>query len=204
MKPSVLTSLAAGTATVAVVGLLVGTYVATRNSTAECAAGVVAGGHLGGPFTLVDETGATVTDADVITRPTLIYFGYTFCPDVCPLDALRNGQAADVLAERGLDVGTAFITIDPARDTPEVVAAYTDNFHPDMIGLTGSDAQIAEAAKAYRVLYDRADDDPEFYLMNHSVFTYLVTPEDGFVDFFRRDDGPEQMADQVACLLANV
>lgn len=198
------TYLAATAAATAVLALLAGTYVATRNGAPECGAGVVAGGNLGGPFTLIDENGETVSDADVITRPTLIYFGYTFCPDVCPLDALRNGTAVDVLAERGIDVNSAFITIDPARDTPEVIGAYTDNFHPDMQGLTGSDAQIAEAAKAYRVIYSRADDDPEYYLMNHSVFTYLVTPEDGFVDFFRREDSPEQMADKVACLLANV
>lgn len=194
----------AAIAATAVGAVLLGSLVATRQSVSECGAGVVAGGALGGPFTLVDETGATVTEADVITQPTLIYFGYTFCPDVCPIDTMRNGIAADVLAERGQTIGTAFITIDPARDTPEVVAAYTDNFHPDMIGLTGSDDQVAGAAQAYRVVYSRADDDPDYYLMNHSVFTYLVTPEHGFVDFFRRDDSPEQMADRVSCLLADL
>lgn len=198
------TTFAATAAATAVVALLAGTYLATRDAGPDCGAGVVAGGNLGGPFTLIDETGATVTDADVIAGPTLIYFGYTFCPDVCPLDALRNGTAVDVLAERGIAVNSAFITIDPARDTPEVVSAYTDNFHPNMLGLTGSDAQIAEAAKAYRVFYSRADDDPEYYLMNHSVFTYLVTPDEGFVDVFRREDSPEQMADKVTCLLADV
>lgn len=167
----------------------------------ECVGTAIAGGDIGGPFTLTSETGERVTDRDVITQPTLIYFGYSFCPDVCPIDAARNATTVDILAEKGINVGTAFITIDPARDTPEVLADYTDNFHPDMIGLTGSDEDIAATAKAYRVLYSRADDDPEYYLMNHSVFTYLVTPEDGFVNIFRREDSPEDMANRLTCYL---
>jgi len=95
-----------------------------------------------------------------------------------------------------------FITIDPARDTPEVVAEFTDNFHPDMIGLTGSDAQIAAASKAYRTFYARQDDDPEYYLMQHSTFSYLTMPETGFVEFFRQEDSPEKVADTVACFAA--
>lgn len=195
------TTLAAGLATVVLIGGLGATWLATQRGPDPCRGGMVAGGDLGGPFTLIDETGQTVTDRDVITEPSLIYFGFTFCPDVCPIDSARNAAATDILAERGIDVTPIFITVDPGRDTPEVVGAYTDNFHPDMIGLTGTDAQIDEAAKAYRVVYSRADDDPEFYLMNHSVFTYFVTPDEGFVDFFRRETGPEEMADRVACFL---
>ncbi|SHH16074.1 protein SCO1/2 [Cognatiyoonia sediminum] len=164
-----------------------------------CSASVVAGGAIGGPFTLVDESGVEVTDQDVIDAPSLIYFGYTFCPDFCPLDAQRNAVTSDILADQGLDLNTVFITIDPARDTPEVLAEYTDNFHPDMVGLTGSDEQIKAAANEYKVVYSRADDDPEFYLMNHSVFSYFVTPEDGFVDFFKNDDTPEAVAERIAC-----
>lgn len=163
--------------------------------------GSAVGGSLGGPFTLVDENGATVTDKDVITAPTLVYFGYTFCPDVCPMDSQRNAFALEDLEEDDGIIGNAlFITIDPQRDTPEAVRDFTDSFHERMLGLTGSDAQIAEAAQAYRVFYSRDDSgDDDFYLMNHSTFTYLVTPESGFVDVFSRETSPEDMATRVAC-----
>ncbi len=160
------------------------------------------GGSLGGPFTLVDETGATVTDRDVITAPTVVYFGYTFCPDVCPMDSQRNAFALEDLEDQGIIANALFITIDPARDTPEVVAAFTDSFHERMTGLTGSDEQVAEAARAYRVFYSRDDSgDGEFYLMNHSTFSYLVTPKSGFVDVFSREVSPEDMAGRIACFV---
>jgi len=168
---------------------------------AQCTRGAVAGGALGGPFALVSETGETVTDADVIDRPTLLYFGYTFCPDVCPLDSMRNAQALEMLEERGVDAKTVFITVDPARDDVEVVRDFTDNFHDEMLGLTGSQEQVDAAAKAYRVYYDaRTEEDPEFYLVDHSAFTYLVLPEAGFIDVFRREATPEEIADTVQCV----
>ena len=160
----------------------------------------MAGGDIGGPFTLVSETGETVTDADVITEPTLLYFGYTFCPDVCPLDSARNAQAIDILRETdGIAARPVFISFDPDRDTPEVVAAFTDNFSDDMLGLTGTQEQVAAAARAYRVFYDKQGDDPEYYTMNHSTFSYIVLPRVGFVDFVNRDDPPEAVAERMAC-----
>lgn len=167
----------------------------------NCTGGTVATGaaSIGGPFELVSETGETVTDTDVITKPTLVYFGYTFCPDVCPLDASRNGQAVDLLAEQGLDVGSLFISVDPERDTPEVLAEYTDVMHPDMIGLTGSAEQVKAASQAYKTFYDKQPSEDEYYLVNHSTFTYLVFPEIGFVDFFRREATVEQIAERVTC-----
>ena len=171
---------------------------------ADCFGTAVSGADIGGPFTLVDQTGATVTEADVITGPTLVYFGYGFCPDVCPVDNARNVAAIDLLAEQGIDATPVFITVDPARDTPDFMADYAANMHPDMIGLTGSDAQIAAAAEAYRVVYSRNGDDPDYYLMNHSAFTYLMFPGDGFVSFFRRDATPQQVADQTACAVRRI
>ena len=172
---------------------------------AKCRSGSVAGGAgaIGGPFTLVDETGKTVTDTDVITKPSLVYFGYTFCPDVCPLDTARNAEAMALLQERGYEVQGLFISIDPERDTPEAVAEFTDYLHPDMIGLTGSPEQVKAASQAYRTYYRKQEGDNEFYLVDHSTFTYLVTPDDGFVEFFRREVSPEQMADTTACFLDN-
>lgn len=185
-------------------GLGVGVWVAMSRSGdfTECGGGVATGAaSIGGPFTLADEAGETVTSAEVIDGPTLIYFGYTFCPDVCPVDAAVMAQASDILAEQGDPVNTVFISIDPARDTPEVMDDYTANLHPDMLGLTGSAEQIAEAAKAYKVYYKKADDDPEFYLMDHSAFIYLATAGDRFLDVFRHGTSPQDVADGAACYI---
>ena len=170
---------------------------------AECRIGQVAGGReqIGGSFTLVDETGQEVTDKDVITEPSLIYFGYTFCPDVCPLDTSRNAEATDILLERGTEITPMFISIDPARDTPEVVGEFADNLHERMIGLTGSPAQVKAASQAYRTYYKVNPSDDEYYLVDHSTFSYLVLPEHGFVEFFRREIGAEQMADTIQCFI---
>ncbi|MEM9583851.1 MAG: SCO family protein [Pseudomonadota bacterium] len=166
---------------------------------AQCQQGSVAGGDIGGPFTLVSETGETVTEQDVITKPSLIYFGYTYCPDVCPLDASRNAEAVEILTSRGVETTPVFISIDPERDTPDVLAEFTSILHDDMIGLTGSAEQVKAASQAYRTFYKRQPGSGDDYLVDHSTFTYLVLPEVGFVDFFRRDATPEQMADTVAC-----
>ncbi|WP_415405099.1 SCO family protein [Tateyamaria sp. SN3-11] len=171
----------------------------------QCQATQIAGdgNQIGGPFELVNAAGETVTDQDVITEPTLIYFGYTFCPDVCPLDTARNAEAVDVLAERGMSVTPVFITIDPERDTPELVGDFAYNLHEKMIGLTGSLEQTDAASKAYRTYYKAHDKSDEFYLVDHSTFTYLVMPEHGFVEFFRRDVSAEAMADRVGCFVEN-
>ena len=170
---------------------------------AECRTNKIAGGSgtIGGPFTLVNEDGATVTDKDVITGPTLLYFGYTYCPDVCPLDNARNAEVITLLDERGYDVTPVFISIDPERDTPELLREFTEYMHPKMIGLTGTPEQVKAASQAYKTYYKVQEADDEYYLIDHSTFTYLVFPKEGFVDFFRRDQAPEQMADQVACFI---
>lgn len=169
---------------------------------AQCRAGQTGGADIGGPFTLVDKTGKTVTDADVITGPTLVYFGYTYCPDVCPLDMAQNAEALDLLEAEGKTAGLVFITIDPARDTPDAVGDFTANLHPRAIGLTGSDDQIAAAAKAYRAFYQKREgDDPEEYLMDHSAFTYLMLPGYGFVDFLRNATPGPDRAKTVACYM---
>lgn len=195
-------------AVTAVAGLLAGSaiYIWTQKSGdafAECRGGQVGGGQIGGPFTLVDTTGKTVTDADVLTKPALVYFGYTFCPDVCPLDTARNGEAVDILEERGFDVTPVFISIDPGRDTPEALADFTANVHPKMIGLTGSEAQVKAASQAYKTYFKKQDGDEDYYLVDHSTFTYLMLPKIGFADFFRREDTADQMADRVQCFLSN-
>ncbi len=170
---------------------------------AQCRASQIAGGSaaIGGPFELLNAKGETVTDKDVITEASLIYFGYTFCPDVCPLDTSRNAEAVDILAERGQSVTPIFISIDPDRDTPEVVGDYAFNLHEKMIGLTGTPEQVKNASQTYKTYYKAHDKSDEYYLVDHSTFSYLVTPEDGFLEFFKRDDTAEEMADRIGCFL---
>lgn len=201
-----MTKLYAGVAAAAVAALLAGSVLYVLNAGkddpfAACRGGQVAGGNIGGPFTLVDETGATVTDAQVLAKPALVYFGYTFCPDICPFDAARNAQAVDILEERGFDVTPVFISIDPKRDTPEVMRDFTDNLHPRMIGLTGTPEQVQAASRAYKTYFKIQNPEDEFYLVDHSTFTYFMMPGVGFVDFFKRETTPDEMADRVACFL---
>jgi protein SCO1/2 len=197
----------AGMAVAAVAGLVGGSllwvqYSKSGDQFAQCRSSQVGGGGaIGGPFTLVDQTGKTVTEKEVLTKPSLVYFGYTFCPDVCPLDLTRNAEAVDILEEMGLEVTPVFISIDPKRDTTEVMAEYADIMHPRMIALTGTDEQVKAASQAYKTYYKAHDDGDEYYLVDHSTFTYLMLPEAGFVEFFNRDITPDQMAEKVACFV---
>ena len=168
----------------------------------DCIEGSVAGGNIGGPFELMDHRGQMVTDAQVLDQPALVYFGYTFCPDVCPMDVARNVVAVEILADSGLTVKPAFITIDPARDTVDYLADFVANNHPKMVGLTGTAEQIAKAARAYKVYYRKQpSEDEDYYLMDHSSFSYFMVPDVGFVDFLRSDLPPEVVADRLACVL---
>ena len=168
----------------------------------DCIEGSVAGGNIGGPFELMDHRGQMVTDAQVLDQPALVYFGYTFCPDVCPMDVARNVVVVEILADAGLTVKPVFITIDPARDTVDYLADFVANNHPEMVGLTGTAEQIAKAARAYKVYYRKQpSEDEDYYLMDHSSFSYFMVPDVGFVDFLRSDLPPEVVADRLACVL---
>ena len=168
----------------------------------DCIEGSVAGGNIGGPFELMDHRGQMVTDAQVLDQPALVYFGYTFCPDVCPMDVARNVVAVEILADADLTVKPVFITIDPARDTVDYLADFVANNHPEMVGLTGTAEQIAKAARAYKVYYRKQpSEDEDYYLMDHSSFSYFMVPDVGFVDFLRSDLLPEVVADRLACVL---
>ncbi len=177
----------------------------TLGQETNCGGNAVAGGNIaiGGPFELLNGAGELVTDEDVIDGPTLVYFGYTFCPDVCPFDVARNVIAVDILAEQGLEVTPVFISIDPERDTLDVVAQYAEDMHPNMIALTGTPEQVRAASQAYKTYYARSSGEGDFYLMDHSTFTYLMFPETGLATYFGRDVQPEEMARQTACLAAD-
>ena len=201
MRTSTIAVAAAAAAVAGVAGMALAPLWSGQDAFARCRGGQVAGGDIGGPFTLVHGRGETVTDEEVITEPSIVYFGFASCPDVCPLDLARNASAVDLLEERGTLATPVFVTVDPERDTPEVVGDYAEAFHPRMVGLTGSPEQVDAAAKAYRVYYAKAGEDPETYMMEHSSFSYLVLPEVGFVDFVNRDEPPEAVADRLGCFV---
>ena len=165
---------------------------------AECRTGNVAGGAIGGPFQLVDEAGQTVTDQQVFAKPALVYFGFASCPDVCPLDNARNVEVATAL---GQDVTPIFISVDPARDTPAVMAEYTDNFGPSLLGLTGTPEQVKTAATAFKVYYQIPEGATDNYQVQHTTLTYLMLPGTGFADFFQRESTAQEMTDRVGCFL---
>lgn len=157
------------------------------------------GGDIGGPFTLINKDGQTITDKEILKDPALVYFGYTFCPDVCPMDMMRNAEVADILEAQGHNINLVFITVDPARDTPQIVGEYTQAMHPRAIGLTGTEAQISQAVKAYRGYYKIHDTGEEFYPVDHSSYSYLMLPEIGFAGFYRNGSPAEAVAKSAAC-----
>jgi protein SCO1/2 len=160
------------------------------------------GVSLGGPFTLVDQTGRTVTERDFAGRALLIYFGFTYCPDVCPTELGTIAATLDALGPAGERVTPVFISIDPERDTPEALADYVARFHPRMVGLTGSAEQVAQAARAFRVYYAKVQPrDSTTYLMDHSSFIYFVGPDGRVRSLFRPETTPEAMASAVGAQL---
>lgn len=158
---------------------------------------------IGGPFTLTDHTGAQVASAELIDRPTLMYFGYTYCPDVCPIDTANMIEAVEMLKAEGMAVQPVFITVDPERDTPASLKEWVDVMHPDLVGLTGSLDDIAAVAESFRVYYDKVSmpDSEAGYLMSHSAYMYLMMP-DGLAAIIRNSMPPEEIARGVRQVLA--
>ena len=152
------------------------------------------GALVGGPFELVDHTGQDVTDADFRGRFLLVYFGFTYCPDVCPTALQEMTQALDLLGEQGDEIQPLLVTIDPERDTPPVLADYVAHFHPRLIGLTGSVAQIKEVADGYKVYYAKAESDDGDYLMDHTSILYLMDREGRYAAHFGHGLTPDDLA----------
>ena len=151
---------------------------------------------IGGPFTLVDGAGKSVTDRSFRGKYMLVYFGYTFCPDVCPTTLNDVAQAVDKLGPAADKLQPLFITVDPARDTPDVVRQYAAAFSPRLQGLTGSAAQIATVAKEYRVYYapHKTGPNPGDYTMDHSSILYVMDPSGHFAGIIRADEGADALA----------
>lgn len=157
---------------------------------------------IGGPFSLVDHKGQPKTDKDFRGRFMLIYFGYTYCPDVCPTALQSMTQAMDRLDPKTQKkITPVFITIDPERDTAKQLNAYVDNFHPRMVGLTGSVEAITKTARVFRVYFGRAkgvEEESTDYLMDHSSIVFLMNPDGEYVTHFTHATPPEKMAEKLA------
>ncbi len=157
--------------------------------------GMEAAGSLGGPFSLTDHTGKAVTDEDFRGRYMLIYFGYTSCPDVCPLDLQFMTGALYELGAAADQIQPILITVDPLRDTPAVLAGYVAAYHPRLIGLTGTVEQITAVAKSYAIFHQQEEgvaDLATAYLVAHTTATILMGPDGTFLRVFSHGTGPAE------------
>jgi protein SCO1/2 len=154
---------------------------------------------IGGPFSLVAHTGERVTDADFAGRAKLMYFGYTYCPDMCPLGLGTITAAYGQLSPAQQDeVVPIFVTVDPERDTVPAMADYVALFHPDLVGLTGTVEEVGAAASAYRVYHRKAESESNTdYLVDHSTFIYLMDGDNAYVTHFGHDASAEEVAEGV-------
>ena len=165
--------------------------------------GSTGGPSVGGPFTLENSSGKTVTDRDFRGKYMLVYFGYTYCPDVCPTTLNAVAAALDKLGPKAKDLSPIFITVDPQRDTPEVMREYTQSFDPRIVGLTGTPQQIAAAAREYGAYYVRHWTGPgaNDYVMDHSTYLYVIDPRGKFVRAFDTDMSGDRIVDALRELM---
>jgi protein SCO1/2 len=166
-------------------------------------------GTIGGPFALTGADGQPVSDRDFRGRWLLIYFGYTHCPDICPTTLAEISQTLDLLGADAAQIQPLFVTIDPDRDTPQIVGDYVKEFDPRIIGLAGKPGEIAAVAKAYRVFYakrEAAGANGGDYLMEHTAFIYVMAPDGRYVTLLTPLQGqtPELMASRLRELMAPV
>jgi len=168
-----------------------------RKRVAEAAKGV-GKPKVGGTFELLDQDGKPFTDANVKGKYALVYFGFTHCPDICPEELDKMAQMIDlVAASHPNTLRPVFITCDPARDTPAVVKSYLSEFHPALIGLTGTWDQVKAVCRAYRVYFSTPPNvkPGQDYLVDHSIYFYLMDPDGDFVEAIGRQHSPERAAE---------
>lgn len=182
-----------------VAGLLAGGLIIWQSAQGPVATNRTTGtAQVGGPFQLVNQDGRPTTEAALRGRWTVVFFGYTYCPDVCPTTLQRLAQAQATLGDRGRDLQVVFISVDPARDTPAQLKSYLAGpaMPHNVTGLTGTPAQVAAAAHAYRVFYQRAGTG-EAYTVDHSTAAYLMNPQGRFERVLSYDMTPPQIAAQI-------
>ncbi|WP_279614940.1 SCO family protein [Sulfitobacter litoralis] len=149
-------------------------------------------------FSLTDHTGQDVTQADYSDRWQMVFFGFTNCPDICPTTLAYMASVIDLLGDDAVKVAPIFITVDPERDTVPVMAEYVSVFHPRLIGLTGTEVQVAEAATNFRTWYERTEDDsaPDGYFMAHGGYVYLMRPDGAFEAVYQEGGQPPEVLAQ--------
>jgi protein SCO1/2 len=154
---------------------------------------------IGGPFRLLDQNGQRVTNQDFAGKHMLIYFGYTFCPDICPLTLANMSAAMEELPpDVAEQVVPIFITVDPSRDTVEQLAAYASAFDPRLVALTGSEAEVKAAARSYRVYFKKVEgENADSYLMDHTSFIYLMGPDGRYEAHFAHNASPEEIGEGI-------
>lgn len=162
----------------------------------------LAGARIGGPFTLTDQNGAKVSDSQFAGKYRLVYFGYSYCPDVCPVDLQKLMQGLKLVEKQqpalGAKIQPIFITVDPARDTPEVLKQYVAAFHPRLIGLTGSEKEIAAVAKEFAVFYRKAEQPgASGYLVDHARQAMLFDPAGKPLALIPQEEAPEKIAAEI-------
>ncbi|GGK29017.1 SCO family protein [Salinarimonas ramus] len=158
----------------------------------------VAASDVGGPFTLVDHDGRAVTQADFAGEPHLVFFGFTHCPDVCPTKLFEIAQTLDEVKERsGRDIRALFVTVDPERDTPEIMKSYVSSFDDRILGLTGSPEQVAQVVSAYRAFARKVPLDGEDYTMEHTAIVYIMDEQGRFVAGLNTAQAPEDVAQEL-------
>jgi len=192
-------------AAVALIGLLVlaaGAIIALTLGAGPNSAGSALSAAIGGPFQLVDQNGKPFTDANLKGKWELVYFGYTHCPDACPTALNDMALALDKLGGKRNEVGIVFVTVDPARDTPAVLKDYVTSFDAPIVALTGTDAQVAQAAKVYHVYYAKHEEKGGEYSMDHSSIIYLMDPQGRFVASFTHESSPTDMASRLDKLVS--
>ena len=158
---------------------------------------------VGGPFALINHTGKRITDQDFRGRHMLVMFGFTFCPDVCPSELQVIAAVLDKLGRKGERIAPLFISVDPERDTPAQLAQYVASFHPRLVGLTGSPADVDAAAKAYRVYYKKVRDEKSSaaYTIDHTALIYLMGPDGNYVAHFTHAAGVDALVERIAKVL---
>ncbi|HST91598.1 MAG TPA: SCO family protein [Brevundimonas sp.] len=195
----------AGVCIVLAIGVAVATVVTVRGREAAPAVTVTSTGQpsVGGPFQLVDQDGRTVDQTLLNGKWSLVFFGFTYCPDFCPTTLAALDATQQRLGDRADDVQIVFISVDPARDTPQALKDYlsSDGFPAGVIGLTGSEAQVKAAADAYRAYYQKVGEG-EGYTMNHSLTVYLMGPDGTFRTALAHDLGPERAAQLIERVMA--
>lgn len=172
-----------------------------RMAAANFATSPVASADIGGHFALTDQNGQTRTDRDFRGRWMLVYFGYTFCPDACPTTLQTIADALKGLGPKAHEVVPVFVTVDPARDHPAVLRKYLAAFGPEFVGLTGTGAQIAVVAQAYRVYYARHDQPGGGYSIDHADTLYLMAPDGRFDSVLDGREGAKALRQQLRAKL---